>query len=88
MDEKAIRLEVRISTIEYLLAELFRKFYLVSGISIEDVQKAHADLLGHIRSMKMPTYDPVISDLTSAELEEAYARLLNMIEVSIQGRNS
>jgi hypothetical protein len=84
IDEKAMKLEARLAAIEYMLSELFNKVYVITGASLEDVRKGHQGLLETIRTMRMPTNDPAVSDLTSAELEEAHARLQSMIERSMK----
>ena len=88
MNEKEIKLAARLSAIEYMLAELFTKFYLAHGIAIEDVQKEHKAILESIRATKAPTDDPAISDLVHAEYEEAHEHLQSMIERSMKGRKT
>jgi hypothetical protein len=86
MDEKAIKLEARLGAIEYMLAELFKMVYLISGATPEMVESSHEKLREHLRTMAMPTTDPAISDLAAAEIQEAHEHLLKMIAAAVRGK--
>ena len=85
MDEKAIKLEVRLGAIEYMVGELFRMVYLLGRAPPEMVEESHEKLRDHLRTMPMPTSDPAISDLAAAEMQEAYERLLEIIARAVRG---
>ena len=41
MDKKAFKLAARLSAIEYMIADLFKKFYAMSGTPYKEVAKEH-----------------------------------------------
>jgi hypothetical protein len=87
MDEKAIKLEVRLGAIEYMIGQLFRMIYLSVGATPKIIEQSHEVLREHLRTTPMPpTDDPAISDLVAAEIQEAHERLLGIIAEAAKGR--
>jgi hypothetical protein len=79
IDEKAVKLEARLSAIEYFLCEAWRVVYALTGVPHEAIDRSHEHFREHLRTMEMPPSDPAISDLAAAELQESHERLLDMI---------
>ena len=86
MDRKAIRLEARLGAIEYMVAELFKKFYAMSATPLKDVRKDHELLRKYLRKMSLPIPDPALSDLTAGELMDAFEALMDKIEIAVDRR--
>ncbi|HEY6023051.1 MAG TPA: hypothetical protein VIV34_02600 [Pseudolabrys sp.] len=86
MDRKAIKLEARLGAIEYMIAELFKKFYAMSETPLKDVRKDHNLLRKFLHKMSLPIPDPALSDLTAGELMDAFERLLEKIETAVERR--
>jgi hypothetical protein len=82
MDAATIKLHARILAIEYFVAEAFRMIYGLARFSQEEIDTSHRELREVLRTLKVPSDDPAISDLIAPELEEAYTRLLGMIRVA------
>jgi hypothetical protein len=49
MDRKTIRLQARLGAIEYMIAELFKKFYEINDVSLKQVQKEHEFLRTYLQ---------------------------------------
>lgn len=82
MNAEALKLEARLSAIEYMLGEAFRMVYLLGRVPQDEIEKSHARLGDYLQQMPMPTSDPAIADLIAGELQEAHERLRNIILVS------
>ena len=79
IDEKVVKLEARLSAIEYFLCEAFRIVYTMSGATPHDIDESHQHFLKYLQTMPMPPCDPAISDAAAAEIQESHGRLLKMI---------
>jgi hypothetical protein len=86
MDKKAFKLAARLSAIEYMIADLFKKIYAMSGTPYKEVAKDHELLRKHLRKMSLPIPDPAMSDLTAGEMMDAFEKLLEKIEIAVQRR--
>lgn len=86
MDRKTIRLQARLGAIEYMIAELFKKFYEKSGVSLKQVQKEHEFLRTYLEKMTLQIPDPALSDLTAGEMMDAFERLMEKIEMAVRRR--
>jgi hypothetical protein len=86
MDRKAIKLQARLGAIEYMIAELFKKFYAMNGTRLKDVRKDHELLRKYLRKMSLPIPDPAMSDLTAGEMMDAFENLLEKIEMAVDRR--
>ncbi len=86
MDKKAFKLAARLSAIEYMIADLFKKFYAVNGTPYKEVVKEHDVLRKHLRKMSLPIPDPAMSDLTAGEMMDAFEQLLEKIEIAVKRR--
>ena len=84
MDRKAIRLQARLGAIEYMIAELFKKFYEKSDVSLKQVQKEHEFLRTYLQKMTLQIPDPALSDLTAGEMMDAFERLMEKIEMAVR----
>jgi hypothetical protein len=69
-----------------MIADLFKKIYVMSGTSYKEVSKEHDLLRKHLRKMSLPIPDPAMSDLTAGEMMDAFEQLLEKIEVAVQRR--
>ena len=76
MDRKTIRLQARLGAIEYMIAELFKKFYEINDVSLKQVQKEHEFLRTYLQKMTLQIPDPALSDLTAGEMMDAFERLM------------
>jgi hypothetical protein len=74
--EAAIKLEARLSALEFFATKIGATLMVASGLSVEGAEAAMRDQLA--REQTFPTLDPAMSDLASAELNEALERLLKM----------
>jgi hypothetical protein len=74
--EHAIRLEMRLGAIEFLLARLFVSLVNASGQSDRQVEEMLKQLVADARGQTFPGLDPAMSDLASAEWGEAVERLV------------
>lgn len=79
MDEAALKLEVRLGAIEYLLSKVYVSLLATGGgLTPAKFDAFKADFLGGIQKQTFPGIDPALSDLASAEWELALERLLTM----------
>lgn len=88
LSEPQVQLAARVVALEYMLGEAFGLIYTLTGTPLAVVRKRHADILAASQSMPVATSDPAVSDLLSAELQQAYTALLRMIEDCVQRRES
>lgn len=86
MDRKTIRLQARLGAIEYMIAELFKKFYEINDVSFKQVQKEHEFLRAYLQKMTLQIPDPALSDLTAGEMMDAFERLMEKIEMAVRRR--
>lgn len=86
MDRKTIRLQARLGAIKYMIAELFKKFYEKSDVSLKQVQKEHEFLRTYLQKMTLQIPDPALSDLTAGEMMDAFERLMEKIEMAVRRR--
>jgi hypothetical protein len=78
MDEEALRLEMRLAAIEYVVCNFIANVYRSAEIPPKQVLAAQADLIQRLRNQTFPGLDAALSDLAAAELENAVSRLLDM----------
>jgi hypothetical protein len=78
MDEAKLKLEARLTAIEYLLSDLFVKWYAINGATNARIAEARADTANHLKTQTFPGVDPAMSDLFAAEFEEAVSAILLM----------
>lgn len=86
MDRKAIRLEARLGAIEYMVAELFKKYYAMSDTPYKQVEKDHEFLRKYLRKTSLPIPAPALSDLTAGEMMDAFERLMEKIKMAVRRR--
>lgn len=87
MNEDDLKLEARLTAIEYLLSDLWAKWYAANGATNERVAKAHKDCLERLHLEGFPGMDPALGDAFSAELEDAVAAILSMQREMVAGLN-
>jgi hypothetical protein len=78
IDERAVKLEARLAAIEFMICELFSAAY--HRVPAEQVHLRHDQLLGELRKRGVRGLDPAMSDLFSAEAENALRDLTRQIE--------
>jgi hypothetical protein len=83
--EQDLKLETRISAIEYLLSDLWVKYYLWINVPYDRIIAAHENTVAKLKTETFPGMDPAIADLASSELEEAVHRLLLMQQEMLEG---
>lgn len=71
----AIKAEVRLSAMEYLLSHAFVSLYQLTGLPTADVRKLHADGLERLAKQTFQGLPPELSDHTASEFRDAVARL-------------
>ena len=74
--EETIKLEMRLSAIEYLLCKMYITLIAATGQSDEQIEQAFDEFVAGTRQQLFPGFDPAQSDLISAEWEEAVTRLI------------
>lgn len=74
--EHAIRLEMRLGAIEFMLGSVFVALVEASGQSVRQVEEMLKRLVADARRQTFPGLDPAMSDLASAEWGEAVERLV------------
>jgi hypothetical protein len=80
INEKAIKLEMRLSAIEFLLCKLTATI-LVAGRKTEDeLQKWREDMKRTLQAQTFAGLDPTTSDVAAAELEDAVDALLGLLK--------
>lgn len=78
MDEEKLKLEARLTAIEYLLSDLCTKWYALHGATNAKIAEAHQDTLARLKTQTFPGVDAAMSDVFAAEFEEAVAAILSM----------
>jgi len=79
MNPTEVRLEARLGAIEYMIGQLFKSVYSITGATPEMIERSHQALRDYLRVMSIPMDDPAISDLSAGELQDAYEHLLGII---------
>lgn len=74
--EHAIKLEMRLGAIEFLLGRVFVALAEASGQSDRQIDEMLKRLVADARKQTFPGLDPAMSDLASAEWGEAVERLV------------
>jgi hypothetical protein len=72
-----LKLEMRLTAIEYLLCDLWVKYYLQIGATYDQIMAAHKKTLEQLNKQTFAGLDPAQSDLAAYELEEAVRKLLD-----------
>jgi hypothetical protein len=85
LTEEALKSELRLQAIEYLLSNAFVQLYRLNGVPPEAVMKSHEQLLDRLSHETFPT-DPATSDMVADELRQAVKRLLEMIQEAMGQR--
>jgi hypothetical protein len=78
MNEDAVKLETRLSALEYLLCQLYVNILKVSGVTPEKLDASHADMLARLGRQTFAGLDAAQSDLAASEFEDAIRALLAM----------
>ncbi len=83
--EQDLKLEMRLAAIEYLVNDLWVKYYLLIGAPYDRIMTAHKNAIEGLRKQTFPGLDPASSDFAASELEHAVRTLLGgqkeMLEV-------
>lgn len=74
--DETIKLEMRLSAIEYLLCRLNVTLLRATGLPTEKIDAALTDFVADASRQKFPGLDPALSDHASAEWTDAVARLV------------
>jgi hypothetical protein len=82
INEKALKLEARLSAIEFAICELFSAFY--QNVPAKQIHERHDALLRMLQKRGVAGADPAVSDLLSAEAENALRELIGLIELHVQ----
>ncbi|MHB1216711.1 MAG: hypothetical protein ACYC1L_00745, partial [Alphaproteobacteria bacterium] len=72
----AIKHEMRLAAIEYLLCRVYVAMIQASGVSSEQTEHLLQRQISGAANQKFPGLDPAMSDLASAEFGEAVERLV------------
>ncbi len=75
--EEAIKLEVRLSAIEYLLSKAYLALTLTT-VPLDRMDKHFEEFIAGARSQPFPSSDSGVSALASGEWEEAITRLVDL----------
>lgn len=78
VDEKTVKLEARLCVIEVAICELFSFFY--QHIPAGEIHKRHDALIASMRRRAFDGIDPALSDLLTAETENALREFLTDLE--------
>lgn len=78
MNEEAIKLEMRLSAMEYFLCKTYLTVLLTQGVRPDSFDRFAEEFLAGARKQMFSVGDPALSDLASAEWEAAVERLLNL----------
>lgn len=81
IDEDATKREARISAIEFMIAEAFSALY--RGLPPQAIHDRHDALCAGLAKRAVSGVDPALSDLYSAEAEDALRELTRLIETYI-----
>ena len=87
MNEAQFKLEARLTAIEYLLNDLWAKWYFVNNGTNERVAAAHQNCIERLRTETFPGVPPEYSDAFSAELEDAVNALQSAQRTMLAGMN-
>jgi hypothetical protein len=77
MDEAAIKLEMRLSAIEFLLCKIHLTMALQSGVQPQNFNRFAKEFVEGAAEQKFPVKDGALSDLFSAEWQAAIEHLID-----------
>jgi len=80
IEEKAIRLEMRLSAIEFLLCKFVATFLVVGQKTERELEVWRKNMRETLQKQTFDGLDPAISDVAAAELEEAVDALLGLLK--------
>jgi hypothetical protein len=85
MDEKALKIEMRLYAIEVFVANLFAMHLLQteSNAPLAAFEAMKTQMLDGARKLTIPDADPPVSALLSGEIEDAVAHLANLVNEQI-----
>ncbi len=78
MDAHELKREMRLTAIEYLLCDLWSKYYGLIGATREQIETAHMKAIDRLKTETFSGLDAASSDLAASELEDAVTGLLAM----------
>jgi hypothetical protein len=81
IDERTVKLEARLSVIEVAIFELFSTFY--NHLPAAQIHGRHDALLASMRRRAVHGADPAVSDLLTAEIEDALREFLADLEAYV-----
>ena len=76
MDEATIKLEMRLAAIEYLLCKVHLAMVLMQGVQPEQFDQFATEFVASAGDQRFSVGDPALSDLATAEWQEAIERLI------------
>jgi hypothetical protein len=76
--EDRLKLEMRLAALEFVVCKIAAGVLIASGQTGEKLAKAHEEQMRDVAKQMFPVNDPALSDLATAEWEEAIGRLLKM----------
>jgi hypothetical protein len=80
-----LKLESRLLAIEYLLSDLWVKYYLLIGAPYDRIMSAHANAIDMLKKQTFPGLDAAFGDLAASELEDAVRGILAMQQQMLEG---
>jgi hypothetical protein len=75
--EQDLKLEMRLAAIEFLVNDLWVKYYLLIRAPYDRIMFAHDNAIEQLKRQTFPGLDPASSDLAASELEHAVRTLLS-----------
>lgn len=78
MTEEQLKIEARLTAIEYVLSDLCAKWSLANRASPEKVTAAHHATIERLKIETFPGLDPATADAFAAEFEDAVSNILSM----------
>ncbi|MBV6488701.1 MAG: hypothetical protein H3C55_05740 [Pseudorhodoplanes sp.] len=84
MSEKALLLEARLATLEYMLQRLYMITYASNKTPEETIRAAHSAILEKRRTERWPTKDPAQAALASGAFEDSFAEFLSGLELMLE----
>lgn len=84
MEERALKEEARLATLEYMVQRLYMITYASNQLASEEIRSAHAALREKRRTEEWPTKDPGQAALASGVFEDAFDDFLLGLESMLE----
>ncbi|RDV05131.1 hypothetical protein [Undibacter mobilis] len=83
---KDVKIETRLTTLEYMLQRLYLITYAANGMTSDQIKVGHENMRQKRRTEQWPSSDPALSAFVAGEIEEAFDNFLLGLESMLENQ--